>query len=200
MKLYKPVGLFEMEKILESDGNGFPDRLPEQPIFYPVVNYSYAIQIAEKWNKDNYNSGFSGYVTEFNIADEYIKNYEIHCVGDKNCKEYWIPSNQLAVFNQNITDKIKIIEAFYGEQYNGIKPSGLSSFKEEKINNQFNLLKNTLSYNPFDFSCTVFVEWELINLNLLYWSKNIDKSDNVVKEMSKCLERNNKLFVNNKTS
>ncbi|MCH1939875.1 hypothetical protein [Holdemania massiliensis] len=48
MKLYRPVGLYEMVKILNKDGKVFPPRYSYQPIFYPVLNESYAIQIAQK--------------------------------------------------------------------------------------------------------------------------------------------------------
>ena len=48
--LYRPVGPKELELIIDSGWRKFPPRLPEQPIFYPVMNEEYAIQINEKWN------------------------------------------------------------------------------------------------------------------------------------------------------
>lgn len=39
MKLYRPVGLRELELIAKADFKAFPPRLPEQPIFYPVLNF-----------------------------------------------------------------------------------------------------------------------------------------------------------------
>ena len=50
MILYRPVGLSELELIKESGWTKFPPRLPAQPIFYPVMNEEYAIQISEQWN------------------------------------------------------------------------------------------------------------------------------------------------------
>jgi hypothetical protein len=44
--LFRPVGLREMQLILEADCKAFPLRLPEQPHFYPVLNVEYANQIA----------------------------------------------------------------------------------------------------------------------------------------------------------
>ncbi|MEI7026276.1 hypothetical protein [Paenibacillus sp. y28] len=44
--LYRPVGRYEMKLILDLEWKGFPPRLPEQPIFYPVFNQPYAGQIA----------------------------------------------------------------------------------------------------------------------------------------------------------
>jgi len=195
MKLYRPVGLYEMEKILESYGKEFPPRFPEQPIFYPVLNISYARQIAKEWNQNDSSSGFAGFVTEFEIDDDYIKSYETHCVGCDIHQEYWIPAEKLHEFNKNITNKITIIEAFYGKPYTGIKPSGVTGFKEISASNQIDILKNLMSYNSMDFSGTIFVEWKLINLNLFYWLNNLKYNPNVIKSICNCLKNNNKLFV-----
>ena len=43
MKLYRPVGLYEMKIILETDCKAFPPRQKQQPYFYPVLNKSYAV-------------------------------------------------------------------------------------------------------------------------------------------------------------
>ena len=50
MMLYRPVGLHELKLIAEAEYKAFPPRLPEQPIFYPVLNFEYAEQIARDWN------------------------------------------------------------------------------------------------------------------------------------------------------
>ena len=46
MKLYRPVGTRELELIEKSGYEKYPPRLPEQPIFYPVLNEKYAAEIA----------------------------------------------------------------------------------------------------------------------------------------------------------
>ena len=57
MTLFRPVGPKELELIRASGNRAFPPRLPEQPIFYPVLDEEYAIQIARDWNaKDSRNS------------------------------------------------------------------------------------------------------------------------------------------------
>ena len=43
----------------------FPPRLPEQPIFYPVLNEEYAIKIARDWNAKDPVSGYVGYAAVF---------------------------------------------------------------------------------------------------------------------------------------
>jgi hypothetical protein len=44
--LFRPVGLKELELIRAGGFREFPPRLPEQAIFYPVLNEEYATQIA----------------------------------------------------------------------------------------------------------------------------------------------------------
>lgn len=48
--LYRPVGPAELALIEASGWRRFPPRLPGQPIFYPVLNEAYAVQIARGWN------------------------------------------------------------------------------------------------------------------------------------------------------
>jgi hypothetical protein len=59
--LYRPVGPEELELIRNSGWKAFPPRLPEQPIFYPVVEKEYAVRIARDWNVK---ASGSGYVTK----------------------------------------------------------------------------------------------------------------------------------------
>ncbi len=91
MILYRPIGPVELELIKASGYQKFPPRLPEQPIFYPVVQEQYARDIARKWNARD--SGV-GYVTRFEIKTEYIAQFQ-ELVGGKNCTEYWIPAGNL---------------------------------------------------------------------------------------------------------
>ena len=117
MKLYRPVGLKELQLIIEADFTAFPPRLAQQPIFYPVLNITYARQIAERWNTVDAMSGYVGFVTEFDIDDEFTKRYPVQLAGDKDVhQELWVPSEELEQFNQHIVGKIKVIEHFVGEQ------------------------------------------------------------------------------------
>lgn len=113
MILYRPVGTAELELIKKSGYRSFPPRLPEQPIFYPVINRKYACEIAEKWNTKT--SDRKGYVTEFEVDDDYIKNFEVHTVGRKHHQELWIPAEELENFNRHITGTIKVTETFREE-------------------------------------------------------------------------------------
>ena len=46
MRLYRPVGQAELDLIASTNYKEYPPRLPEQPIFYPVLNEKYAREIA----------------------------------------------------------------------------------------------------------------------------------------------------------
>jgi len=69
--LYRPVGQKELDLIRELDYGAFPPRLPEQPIFYPVLNQEYATQIAMDWNA-KYNRPKRGYVTKFEVRNSFL--------------------------------------------------------------------------------------------------------------------------------
>ena len=79
--LYRPVGTEELKLIEDSNFRAFPPRLPEQPIFYPVTNEEYAIQIARDWNV-KYNSDHRGYVTKFAVNADYIAKFQKKIVVD----------------------------------------------------------------------------------------------------------------------
>lgn len=112
MILYRPVGQKEYELIKESNFTEFPPRLPEQPIFYPVLHQKYAEEIARKWNTKDKNSGNIGYVTTFEIDDTYIASYSPHTVGASYHQELWIPAEHLPEFNRHIKGKITIVRIF----------------------------------------------------------------------------------------
>jgi hypothetical protein len=112
--LFRPVGQKELELIQQSSFTAFPPRLPEQPIFYPVLNEEYAIQIARDWNA-KHNPDKVGYVTRFYVRSEYLRRYEIQTVGSSVHQEYWIPAEELVEFNRNIVGRIEVVAEFRGE-------------------------------------------------------------------------------------
>lgn len=115
--LYRPVGQREMDLIAASGYRRFPPRLEWQPIFYPVMNKEYAVQIARDWNTNDEFSGYVGYVLAFEINADYVGKFEIQNVGGEIHNELWVPAEELPEFNENIAGEIIIIEAFYGEKF-----------------------------------------------------------------------------------
>jgi len=95
--------------IEQSDWKAFPPRLPDQPIFYPVMNEEYAIQIARDWNVPASGSGF---VTRFAVDAEYLKRFEEQCVGAAVHRELWVPAEELEEFNRHIVGQIEVTRRF----------------------------------------------------------------------------------------
>jgi hypothetical protein len=108
-QLYRPVGSAELALIEASGWKKFPPRLPEQPIFYPVLDEEYASQIARDWNARD---GASGYVLRFNIDGAYLSKFPIQTVGSRIHKEYWIPAEELEEFNLHIVGVIEVVKEF----------------------------------------------------------------------------------------
>jgi len=111
--LYRPVGSKELMLIEESRFTAFPPRLPEQPIFYPVTNEAYAIQIARDWNA-RHNESRTGFVTKFAVDADYLSGFDKKVVGGREHEEYWIPAGDLETFNSKIIGKIEVIHSFDG--------------------------------------------------------------------------------------
>jgi hypothetical protein len=109
--LYRPVGQKELDLIRQSGYKQFPPRLPEQPIFYPVLNEEYAAQIARDWNT-KYNAERCGYVTRFRVRTEFLSKYEVQTVGGRQHQEYWIGADELEEFNENIVGEIEVIAEY----------------------------------------------------------------------------------------
>ena len=123
VRLYRPVGKKEMELIMDSGMTEFPPRLPSQPIFYPVLNQRYAEEIAFKWNTEESSSGFAGFVTSFEIPEDYFNTFEKHNVGGTHHNELWVPAEQMEEFNG------KIMEGFLNgtpTRNNHLKPTPIA--------------------------------------------------------------------------
>lgn len=107
--LYRPVGPKELALIEASGWREFPPRLPEQPIFYPVLNEEYATQIARDWNVKESGSGF---VTRFEVEESFIRRYPVQTVGAAVHQELWIPAEELAEMNRHIVGQIEVVAEF----------------------------------------------------------------------------------------
>ena len=104
--LYRPVNQKELDLIEASGWKTFPPRLPEQPIFYPVMNETYAVQISKEWNVPAYGVG---YVVRFAVDSEFLKRYKIENVGGEIHNELWVPAEELEIFNQHIIGYIEVL-------------------------------------------------------------------------------------------
>jgi hypothetical protein len=109
LTLYRPVGPKELELIAASRYRQFPPRLPDQPIFYPVLNEDYARQIARDWNVP---ASGKGYVVRFSVRNSFAERYPVRTVGGSVHKELWIPATELPELNRNIIGLIEIVAEF----------------------------------------------------------------------------------------
>ncbi|MBD3922945.1 hypothetical protein H8B09_29830 [Paenibacillus sp. PR3] len=166
--LFRPVGLTEMKLILDLELKAFPPRLPEQPIFYPVLNKEYAAEIAHEWNTKDKFSGYVGFVTEFTVKCPFIDKYEEQIVGSRTHEELWIPSEELEEMNANIDGRIKLIDVFYGKEYEGIT-SDSEPFQEKTLMEQLRLWHELCVKDWTDFNQEIREQWKFIFMNYSYW-------------------------------
>jgi hypothetical protein len=108
--LFRPTGPEELELVKASGFREWPPRLPEQPIFYPVTNEQYAVEIARDWNVKASGSGF---VTRFRVRKEFMDRYRIEKVGGTHHTEWWVPAEHLPELNRNIVGLIEVVQEFH---------------------------------------------------------------------------------------
>jgi hypothetical protein len=107
--LWRPTGPRELALVRESGWRAWPPRLPDQPIFYPVLNEDYAIKIARDWNVP---SSGAGYVTRFQVETDFLARYPVQQVGGRTILELWVPAEELAEFNTHIVGLIEVVHEF----------------------------------------------------------------------------------------
>lgn len=107
--LWRPTGPVELELVRESGWRAWPPRLPEQPIFYPVLNEAYAVKIARDWNVKH---DGAGYVTRFEVETEFLRRYPVRQAGGETILELWVPAEELAEFNAHIVGEIEVVHEF----------------------------------------------------------------------------------------
>lgn len=105
VELWRPTGPEELALVEASGWSTWPPRLPEQPIFYPVLNEEYATKIAKEWNVPHSGVGF---VTRFRVRKEFLDRYEVQQAGGQTILEYWIPAEDLDEFNDNLVGPIEV--------------------------------------------------------------------------------------------
>jgi hypothetical protein len=109
LTLWRPVGPEELRLIREAGMRAFPPRLPEQPIFYPVLSEEYAVKIARDWNVP---ASGSGHVLRFQVRCSFLDNYTVQEAGGLSHLEYWIPAEDLPAFNAAIVGEIEVTAEF----------------------------------------------------------------------------------------
>ena len=168
MILYRPIGHKELELLYDRGMRAFPPRLPDQPIFYPVLNAGYAREIAEKWNTKS--STFAGYVTRFSVENDYAGAFERRVVGAARHEELWVPAEQLAEFNAHLVGHVEVIAAYFGAGFVGSLPlrggRGVADAKGYLL-----ALLATFSFNAADLLAAVYPNHKSIFCNYAFWKQ-----------------------------
>ncbi len=112
MILFRPTGLRELQLVRDLAWKGWPPRLPDQPIFYPVTTQSYADKIARDWNSVLKAPDNLGFVTRFEVNAEMAAKYAVQQAGGKDHEELWVPAEELAEFNSGIVGTIEVVAGF----------------------------------------------------------------------------------------
>ncbi|MFE6664839.1 hypothetical protein ACFVFH_14930 [Streptomyces sp. NPDC057697] len=108
--LWRPTGPQELDLVRELNWRAWPPRLPEQPIFYPVLDEDYAIMIARDWNVRHDGAGF---VTRFEVDAEFLRRYPVQQAGGRTILELWVPAGELDDFNAHIVGEIQLVHSFH---------------------------------------------------------------------------------------
>jgi len=122
--LWRPTGPEELELVEASGWSLWPPRLPDQPIFYPVLNEDYAARIARDWNVKA--SGV-GHVTRFSVRRSFLEGFDVQQVGGRSILEYWIPAERLDELNANLVGPITLVSTFRRDGADG----EIKEFREE---------------------------------------------------------------------
>ena len=152
--------------IYDSGMKAFPARLPQQPIFYPVLQLAYARQTASDWNAKN--GQFAGYVTQFKMEEDYIGQFEPHTVGNSEYQEFWISAEKMEEFNRHIIGHIKVLEAHFGDAFQGFVPEAFGLQGKNAVE-QFTLLANSYLYKRMEFYLEIKRNHKSVFLNYPFW-------------------------------
>lgn len=111
MTIVRPARTKERELIVQSSWRKFSPRLPDQPIFYPVTKQQFADMTARDWNV-KHNDDHRRYVIRFEIKADAANICERQVVGERECEELWVSSEELPAFNAAIVGRIEVVAKF----------------------------------------------------------------------------------------
>lgn len=168
MFLYRPVGLEELLLVFASGMKAFPARLPAQPIFYPVLNEGYAVQIARDWNTRS--GSLAGYVTRFSVNDVYAASLPVKTVGAREHQELWVPAEELDEFNRRIEGQIEVTDAYFNSAFEGVRPLQFSLKGKDAVA-QLVALNGIYGYSLMDFHGEIAANREAIFVHFPFWKR-----------------------------
>jgi len=115
IELFRAVGQGEHDMVKES--GKFPARMPWQPLFCPMLEESYAVEVARGHHTQDPASGYVGYVLRFRVRRAFIERYDpVTAGGVEHHREYRIPAEDLADLNKNLVGPIEVLHSFRGSR------------------------------------------------------------------------------------
>jgi hypothetical protein len=138
-----------------------------------VLRIGYAIQIARDWNTQHH--AHAGYVTRFNIDNEYAKRFERKVVGGREHQELWIPAEELNEFNGKLLGHIEVVTAYFAKGFEGSRSQFGFAKSDSSPITFFEALCNTLERTPMDFRGAVVLNARSVFCNYAYW-KQLDSA------------------------
>jgi hypothetical protein len=107
-------------------------------------------------------------VTKFNVANSYLANFEPHEVGSAAHVEYWIPAEQLPIFNASIQGMISVESAYFGVGFVGFVPDGFGLKGKDAVA-QFVAMAKPCDH--MDFVREVSANRKAVFLNSWFWTQ-----------------------------
>lgn len=107
--LWRPAGPKELALVEATGWREWPPRLPDQPVFSPVLHEDYDTKIAQDWHVTA--SGV-GYVTRFEVDRAFLDRYEVQQAGGQTILEYWILAEDLDAFTRHIVGPIEVVAEY----------------------------------------------------------------------------------------
>src|SRR6185503_14018102 len=83
-------------------------------------------------------------------------------------QEFWIPAENLDEFNKHIVGHIKVLEAHFGDAFQGFIPDKFGLEGKNAVE-QFTLLANSYVYKRMDFFLEVKRNHKAVFLNYPFW-------------------------------
>ncbi len=109
--LWRPTGPVELELVREREWRAWPPRLPEQPIFYPVLNEDYAIRIARDLERQARRRRFRHPLRGRQRVPRPLPG---PAGRGETILELWVPAEELDEFNAHIVGRIEVVHEFRG--------------------------------------------------------------------------------------
>ena len=118
MKLYRPVGLTELEAIAATNYRGFPKGRGADSGIDLMLDREQAERMARDWHTNDAVSGFVGFLTELDLPFSLLGRYGItNATSDHRMLR--IPSDDLDRLVARLPEPIRIVQHFTGSRFSG---------------------------------------------------------------------------------